>query len=434
MITTGRKCQGKTRMLMDRRTLLTRSALGAAAFAAPAISLGQTRPRVVVVGGGAGGATAARYIARDSDGEIDVTLIEASKRYYTCFFSNLYLGGFRDYASIGHDYDRLAISGSVNVVHDWASSVDTAARQVMLASGASVSYDRLVLSPGIDIKHDSVPGYSADAQGLMPHAWKSGTQVRQLRAIVKAMPEGGTFIMVAPPNPYSCPPGPYERISMIAHLLSQSNPAAKIIVIDPKPKFSKQGLFQEGWENHYPGMVEWIGPDIHGGIQNVNPETREVETDFDIFRADAGTVVPGQKAGMIAHAAGVTDGDWAPIDPASMRSRADENVFVLGDASLASAMPKSAFAANSQAKVCANAVLGDLVDSRVLPARYASICWSLIATNDGVKFGANYTAGEGSIEVADSFVSQTGEDAATRKATYEESVSWYDGITAEMFG
>ncbi len=420
-------------MPINRRQLLAGSALGAAALAAPAIGLGQARPRVVVVGGGAGGATAARYIAKDSDGAIDVTLIEASKRYYTCFFSNLYLGGFRDYASIGHDYDRLAVNHGVNVVHDWASSVDTAAKQVMLASGASVPYDRLVLSPGIDLKYDSVPGYSVNAQGRMPHAWKSGTQVKQLRAMVDAMPEGGTFIMVAPPNPYRCPPGPYERISMIAHLLSQGNPTAKIIVIDPKPKFSKQGLFQEGWENHYPGMVEWIGPDIHGGIQNVNPATLEVETDFDVFKADAGTVVPGQKAGTIAHAAGVTDGDWAPIDPASMRSRADENVFVLGDASVASAMPKSAFSANSQAKVCANAVRGELTDSRVFPARYANTCWSLIATNDGVKVGANYTAGEDKIEVADSFISQTGEDAATRQATYEESEGWYAGITADMF-
>ncbi len=421
-------------MLLKRRQLLAGSALGAAALAAPAISFGQARPRVVVVGGGAGGATAARYIAKDSGGEIDVTLIEASKRYYTCFFSNLYLGGFRDYASIGHDYDGLAVNHGVNVVHDWASSVDTAARQVMLASGASVSYDRLVLSPGIDMKYDSVPGYSVDAQGLMPHAWKSGTQIKQLRAKVEAMPEGGTFIMVPPPNPYRCPPGPYERVSMIAHLLSQSNPTAKILVIDPKEKFSKQGLFQEGWEKHYPGMVEWVGVDIHGGIMNVNPETLEVETDFDTFKGDAGTVVPGQKAGMIAHAAGVTDDDWVPIDPASMRSRADENIFVLGDASVASAMPKSAFSANSQAKVCANAVRGDLTDSRVFPARYANTCWSLIATDDGVKVGANYTAGDEKIEVVDSFISQTGEDAATRKTTYEESEGWYAGITADMFG
>ncbi len=421
-------------MHMNRRRFLTASAAGTATLAMPAISFGQARPRVVVVGGGAGGATAARYIAKDGGGAVDVTLIEASRRYYTCFFSNLYLGGFREYAAIGHDYDRLAVNHAVNVVHDWAASVDTAAKSVMLASGGSVSYDRLVLSPGIDMKYDSVPGYSVDAQDTMPHAWKSGTQVKLLKAQVEAMKEGGTFVMVPPPNPFRCPPGPYERISMIAHILKQKNPTAKIIVLDPKPKFSKQGLFQEGWENHYSGMIEWIGPDIHGGITNVNPDTLEVETDFDTFKADAASVVPGQKAGMIAHAAGVTDGDWAPIDPANMRSRADENIYVLGDASVASAMPKSGFSANSQAKVCANAVLGDLTSSTVFPARYANTCWSLIATNDGVKVGANYKAGGEKIEVVDKFISQTGEDSALRKATYEESEGWYTGITTDMFG
>ncbi len=391
------------------------------------------KPKVVVIGGGAGGATAARYIAKDSEGAIDVTLIEASKRYYTCFFSNLYLGGLRDYESIGHSYEGLAVNHGINVVHDWASSVDGAAKKVMLASGASVSYDKLVLSPGIDMKYETVPGYSVEAQGHMPHAWKSGTQVQLLKAQVEAMKEGGTYVMVAPPNPYRCPPGPYERVSMIAHIFKQKNPTAKIIILDPKEKFSKQALFQEGWQNRYSGMVEWLGPDVHGGIKNVNPETLEIETDLDTFKADAATVIPGQKAGAIAMAAGVTDGDWAPIDPASMASKADENIFVLGDASVASEMPKSGFSANSQAKVAANAIRGALTGSKVFPARYANTCWSLIDTNDGVKVGASYKAGAEKIESVDTFISKTGEDAALRKTTYEESEGWYKAITSDMF-
>jgi len=278
------------------------------------------KPKVVVIGGGAGGATAARYIAKDSKGAIDVTLIEASKQYYTCFFSNLYLGGFRDYASIGHGYGGLAINHGVNVIHDWALSVDSAAKTVTLASGAKVPYDKLVLSPGIDMKYESVSGYSAEAQDSMPHGWKSGSQVQLIKSQVENMKEGGTFVMVPPPNPYRCPPGPYERVSMIAHILKKKNPTAKIIVVDQKPKFSKQALFMEGWENHYPGMVEWIGSDSHGGIKNVNPETLEIETDLDTFKADAASVVPAQKAGMIAQNAGVTEGDWAPIVPATMAS------------------------------------------------------------------------------------------------------------------
>ena len=192
-------------MSISRRQFMVTGSLGAAALAAPAVALGQGKPRVVVIGGGAGGATA----VKDSKGAVDVTLIEGSKRYYTCFFSNLYLGGFRDYAMIGHGYDKLASEYGVNVVHDWVVAVDLAAKTVTLASGATLGYDKLVLSPGIDSKYDSVPGYSVEAQDTMPHAWKSGTQMQLLKAQVEAMPEGGTFIMV-PPRPIrsAARPGP----------------------------------------------------------------------------------------------------------------------------------------------------------------------------------------------------------------------------------
>jgi len=418
---------------INRRLFLAGTGVAASTLAMPAISFGQAKPRVVVIGGGAGGATAARYIAKDSKGAIDVTLIETSKQYYTCFFSNIYLGGFRDYASIGHDYGGLAVNHGVNVIHDWASSVDGASKTVKLASGATVSYDKLVLSPGIDMKYDSVEGYSIDAQDSMPHGWKSGSQVQLIKAQVENMKEGGTFAMVPPPNPFRCPPGPYERVSMIAHILKEKNPTAKILVLDQKEKFSKQGLFLDGWESYYPGMIEWIGSDVHGGIKNVNPDTLEIETDFDTFKADAASVVPAQKAGAIAHNAGVTDGDWAPIVPATMASKADPNIHVLGDASVAFAMPKSAFSASSQAKVAANAIRAELTGSKRFPARFINTCWSLIATNDGVKVGANYKAGEEKIEVVDKFISQIGEDSALRKATYEESKGWYSSITSDMF-
>lgn len=411
-------------------TLLGGAAVGSLAM--PYVALG-AKPKVVVVGGGAGGATAARYLAKDSKGEIDVTLVEPNKRYYTCFFSNLYLGGFRDYASTGHGYDRLVTEHGINVVHDWANSVDGTAKTVALSSGATLSYDKLVLSPGIDMKYDSVPGYSVEAQSRAPHGWKSGTQVQLIKAQVEAMREGGTFVMVPPPNPYRCPPGPYERISMIAHILKEKNPSATIVVLDPKPKFSKQGLFSEGWETHYPGMVEWLGPDTHGGILNVDTENMSVETDFDTFEADAMSIIPAQKAGSIAMNAGVTDGDWAPIVPVSMQSRADENIYVLGDASVASAMPKSGFSANSQAKVAANHIRGALTGSRVFEPRFVNTCWSLIAPNDGVKVGARYKAGDEKIESTETFISKTGESAELRKETYEESESWYSAITTDLF-
>ena len=188
-----------------------------------------------------------------------------------------------------------------------------------------------------------------------------------------------------------------------------------------------------GWEKHYPGMVEWIDPLTHGGILSVNPETMEIETDLDTFKADAACVVPGQMAGSIAMNAGVNDGDWCPINPSNMSSKADPNIYVLGDASVASSMPKSAFSANSQAKVAANSIRGELTGSKVFEPRFANTCWSLVATNDGIKVGANYKAGDEKIEVVDKFVSQGDENSDVRKTTYEESVGWYSGITTDMF-
>ncbi len=421
-------------MQIKRRTFLGTTLVAAASLSAPA-ALGQARPRVVVVGGGAGGATAARYIAKDSKGEIDVVLIEPTRRYYTCFFSNLYIGGFREMSSIGHGYGKLASDYGVNVVHDYAIGVDRDAKTVTLAGGGSIGYDRLVLSPGIDFKEGSLPGWDLSAQNAMPHAYKAGSQTELLKAQIEAMPVGGTFCMVAPPNPFRCPPGPYERVSMVAHKLKAENPTAKILIVDPKPKFSKQALFEEGWQNYYGGMIEWIGPDFGGDAVEVRPDTMEVVIDGTVEKVDVCNAIPAMKAGHIAALAGVTnDAGWAPVVPASMQSRMDENIYVLGDACHQGDMPKSGFSANSQAKVCAMSIRGALTGSKVFPAKYSNTCWSLIETDDGVKVGATYKATEEKIAKVDGFISQTGEAAGLRKQTYEESLGWYAGITADMFG
>ncbi|SIN75991.1 NAD(P)/FAD-dependent oxidoreductase [Vannielia litorea] len=422
-------------MKLNRRMFLGTASAGAATLSAPMVmGASHGMPRVVVIGGGAGGATAARYIAKDSEGAVDVTLIEPTRTYYTCFFSNLYIGGFRDLQSIAHSYGTLAAEYGINVVHDYAVRVDRDAKTVALASGGSVPYDKLVVSPGIDFIEGAVPGWSVMAQNKMPHAYKAGSQSELLKAQIEAMPEGGTYCMVAPPNPYRCPPGPYERISMVAHVLKQTNPTAKILIVDPKEKFSKQGLFEEGWQNHYTGMVERIGPDFGGDKVEVNPDEMTVTIDGVVEKVDVCNVIPAQKAGHIAEVAGLTENNWAPVNPADMTSKMDPDVTVLGDATNQGDMPKSGFSANSQAKVAANAILGGLTGSRVFPAKYSNTCWSLIATDDGVKVGAAYEPTEEKIASTDSFVSQTGEDAALRKATFEESLGWYAGITADMFG
>lgn len=421
-------------MTLNRRKFIAVGTVAAASLSAPAVlAQGAGRPRVVVIGGGSGGATAARYIAKDSDGAIDVTLVEPSRSYYTCYFSNLYIGGFTDLDDISHSYGTLAAKYGINVVHDWAIDVDRDARTVRLAGGDVMPYDKLILSPGIDFVEDAVPGWSLAAQNRMPHAYKAGSQSELLKAQLMAMPEGGRFAMVAPPNPYRCPPGPYERVSMVAHVLKQTNPTAKILVVDPKPKFSKQALFEEGWRRHYSGMIERIGPDFGGENTSVDPEAMTIDIDGMVEKVDVCNVIPAQKAGRIAEMAGVTDGNWAPVNAGDMSSTRDPDVYVLGDAAAQGDMPKSGFAANSQAKVCAMAVRGALTDSRVFPAKFTNTCWSLIAEDDGVKVGATYEATDEKIAKVDGFISQTGEDAATRKATYEESVGWYSGITTDMF-
>lgn len=421
---------------LTRRQFGLFAGASAAALSLPTYLRAQGKPRVVVIGGGAGGATAARYIAKDSDGAIDVTLIDDSEMFTTCFFSNLYVGGYRSFESITHSYDTLQSSYGITKVTGRASSVDRAAKTVMMADGSSIPYDRLVVSPGIDLIWDSVPGYSEELSEIAPHAWKAGPQTQLLKAKLDAIENGQQILMVAPPNPYRCPPGPYERASMMAHVLKQKGLTdAKVIILDPKPKFSKQGVFQEGWEKYYPGMIEWYGPDVHGGIEGIDVNAGTVETGLDTFKGAMMNVIPAQKAGEIAASAGLTDDSgFCPIDAASMRSTVDEAIFVIGDACIAGDMPKSGFSANSQAKVASMNIRGDLVGSKVFPAKYANTCWSLIETGDAIKVGAQYAPGDGKIASTQSFISQMNEEDALRKANYEESVGWYAGITADMFG
>jgi NADPH-dependent 2,4-dienoyl-CoA reductase/sulfur reductase-like enzyme len=412
------------------------AAVSAATLGAPVV-LGQGKPRVVVIGGGPGGATAARYIAKDSNGAIDVTLVEPSKQFVTCFHSNLYLGGFRDFASITHSYDKLASAHGIRLNHQMATAIDREKKEVVLADGSRLPYDRLVLSPGIDLKYDSVPGWGREHEEAMPHAWKAGPQTVLLRKRLEAVPDGGLIVMIAPPNPYRCPPGPYERVSMMAHVLkSTGRSKARIVVIDPKETFSKQGLFQEGWEKHYPGMVEWLSPKIHDGVKSVDPKTNTVETGFETYKnAALVNVIPAQTAGQIALKAGLANQTgFCPIDPETMKSANDANIYILGDACIAGDMPKSAFSANSQAKVAAMSVRGELTNARVFPARYANTCWSLLAPDDAVKIGGSFAPREGRIASVEPFISKTGESADLRKQTQAENMGWYTGISADIFG
>ena len=422
------------------RTPITRRRFAALAGAALGTlyaprAIGQTKPRLVVVGGGPAGAMLARQAHKDSRGALDVTLIEQSRLYTTCFFSNLYLGGFRPFTSITHNYDKIQRSG-VRVVHARAERIDREKKEVWLAGRERVAYDALAIAPGIDFKFDAVPGYSEAAIEAMPHAWKAGAQTRLLAQRLNALRNGDVIVIVAPPNPYRCPPAPYERASIFAHVLAKKgHKRSKIIIIDQKPSFSKQTLFMEGWEKHYPGVIEWQDPQVHGGLEGVVPRTGEVKTSLATYRAALVNVIPPQTAGRLAIEAGLADDTgFCPIDPATMKSTIDSAIFVLGDGAIAGDMPKSAVAANSQAKVAAAVVRADLLGARNFPARYFSTCWSVIAADDAVKLGGTYEPGDGKIKQVTSFISQPGESDDLREENFEEADDWYAGFVGEIFG
>ncbi|GLK54741.1 NADPH-dependent 2,4-dienoyl-CoA reductase/sulfur reductase-like enzyme [Methylopila capsulata] len=420
-------------MRPDRRGVLAGLS---ATLASASGARGARRRRLVVVGGGVGGATAARYASIWGEGSLDVTLVEAAASYTTCFFSNLYLGGLKPFGSLVHGYDALTRRPGLRIARAAAEHIDRERKLVELSDGMPLPYDRLILSPGIDLDYASVPGYSEAAAEVMPHAWKAGPQTRLLKSKLDAVPDGGLIVMIAPPNPYRCPPGPYERVSMMAHALrAAGKPKARIIVLDPKDKFSKMALFQEGWDGRYPGVVEWQDPTIHGGIKGVDPSAMTVTTDFEERRADLVNVIPAQRAGWITRDAGLANATgYCPIDPSSMRSTFDPSVFVVGDAAIAGDMPKSGFAANSQAKVAALAALADLAGAPSFPARYESTCWSLIAPTDCVKVDGVYEARGDMIKEVAGFVSDTGEPDEVRRRNVAEADAWYAAMTADVFG
>ncbi len=409
------------------------TAVGAIGF--PAIAAAAGKKQVVVVGGGVAGATAARYI-RLKDTSIEVTLIEPNEQYYTCFMSNEVIGGERELDSLKFGYDGLRKQG-VTVVHDMVTAIDAAAGKVTTKGGSSFSYDRCIVAPGIAFQ-DDIEGYDMAAMEKFPHAWKAGPQTTLLRRQVEAMPDGGTVLISPPPNPFRCPPGPYERACQIANYFKHHKPKSKILIIDKKDAFSKQALFEQAWERHYPGMIEWRkAADTGGGVMRVNPGAGTVSTDFEELKADVINIIPAQKAGRIAEIAGLTDASgWCPVTGRTFESTIHKGIHVIGDAAIQAPLPKSGYAANSEAKVAAAAVVDLLNDREPGDPSWINTCYSIVAPADGVSVAMVYNLQGGKVAKVEGAggLSPLDGSAADREREVQYAYSWFKNVTRDIFG
>jgi NADPH-dependent 2,4-dienoyl-CoA reductase/sulfur reductase-like enzyme len=420
----------------SRRDVLKTATAGAAAAMLPMPALAQNAAgRVVVVGGGFAGATCARMLKR-LDPRIAVTLVEANQTFTACPFSNEVIAGLRDIKAQQFDYKKIA-DDKVAVSFDPATAVDPQGRMVTLAGGTRLPYDRLVLAPGVDLRWDSLPGYTEAAAERMPHAWKAGEQTLLLRRQLEAMPDGGLVIITAPANPYRCPPGPYERASLIAYYLKTRKPKSKLIILDAKDAFSKQRLFQNAWKELYPDIIEWVSLSSGGKVTAVDAASMTVMTDFAKHTPAVANIVPPQKAGHVAELAGVADRTgWCPVDPVSFESTLQPNVHVIGDACIAGAMPKSGFAANAQAKVCAAALTRLMGGQKPDDPRLINTCYSVVAPDYGITVAAVYRPTNGQLVEVQGSAGTSAVDApkSTREQEAKLADGWFKTITGEMFG
>ena len=407
----------------------------ASSLGMPSLVFGASK-KVVVVGGGFGGATAAKYL-RKLDPSIDVTLVEPNPTYYTCPFSNTVLGGIKDMSEIAHGYGAMKNKHGVRVIHAKAKNVNSNSKTVTLDNGRKLDFDRAIVSPGVDLRFDSMEGYSQTATDKMPHSWKAGPQTALLRRQLENMRNGGTVLICPPGNPFRCPPGPYERTSLIAHYLKTHKPKSKIIILDAKEKFSKQSLFMSGWDLHYGDLIEWRAGTAGGKISRVDPQNMQVETEFGMEKGDVINFIPAQHAGKVARDSGLTNKKgWCPVNQVTFESTLQPGIHVIGDASIAGKMPKSGFSANSQGKVAAAAIVSELAGQEPIEPSYANTCYSLITPEHGISVAKVYKISDKKTIVGvkgSGGVSPKNEDPIVRRQEAIYTQGWYDAIVQDMF-
>ncbi len=425
---------------MNRRDfgkLFALSLTGAATgvIGAPSV-LKASSKRVLVIGGGFGGATAARYVKK-FDPSIDVTLVEPKTTFHTCPFSNWVIGGIKDMKEIGHSFKPMSDVHNVNVIHDVVTEIDPMKNVAKTKGGQTLAYDRAIVSPGVDFKWDAVEGYDMEASKVMPHAYHAGPQTELLRDQLHSMKKGGVVILHAPPNPFRCPPGPYERASLIAHYLKKNNPTGKVIILDEKEKFSKQALFQQGWAKLYGDLIEWRSGSSGGSVTRVDTKSMSLETEFGMEKGDVINFIPPQHAGKVARDSGLTnDSGWCPINQQTFESTIHANIHVIGDACIAGKMPKSGFAASSQAKIAALAVT-DLMNGRsTQPPSLANTCYSLIGEKYAISVAAVYKLSPKGIVGIKGAGGLTPMDASEQQLSAEAlyAVGWYDSLSKDIWG
>ena len=425
-------------MKEDRATrrdiLKTAMAASAAVFSMPAVAQ-QSGARVVVVGGGFGGAACARALKR-ANARLVVSLVEANRVYTACPMSNAAIAGLRDLKLQDFGYDGVAAAG-IAMAFAAAAGIDPVARTVSLADGRKLVYERMVLAPGIDFRWDALPGYSPEVAAVLPHAWKDSDQIALLTRQIAAMEDGGVVMISVPVTPSRCPPAPYERASLIAHALKTRKPRSKVIVLDAKDSFTMQRQFQSAWKRLYPDVLEYVSLSDGGLVTAVEATTKTIITDFDKFTPAVANIIPQQKAGRIAEMAGVADRTgWCPVDPVTFESRLQPNIHVIGDAAIAGAMPRSASAASSQAIICASAIATLLAGGTPPAPTLTSSCYSLIAPDYAISQTGSYrlvgdiyneVEGGGGMSPVDA-----PQELRAREA--READAWFTAITAEVFG
>lgn len=393
------------------------------------------RARVVVIGGGFGGATAACY-AKRLDPSVDVVLIEADRHYLTCPMSNTVLVGRRELKDLAIDHRAMGMRLGIRVIHEWAAGIDLTARIVRLKSGKRLPYDKLILSPGIDFKWQSPEGYDERAVSIMPHAWKAGEQTLLLRRQIEAMADGGVVAISIPAKPFRCPPGPYERASLIASYLKAHKPKSKILLLDANDKFTKQELFLAAWKELYGGMIEWIPVGSGGTVHAVAPKSLTLQTDVEQVKCNVANVIPAQQAARIAIDAGLAEASgWCKVNPVGFVSSRHPDVHVLGDASIAGAMPKSATSANSQGKIAALAAIAALHGEAIHSPKFHNTCYSLVDHDYGISISGIYEVKDGELKPVEGSggVSPINADREFRAMEARFTEGWYKSITADSF-